>query len=123
MFIYWNPTTKEIYYASNIKREWRPEFLSESEVLGDAEKYAWPGLSGPSSCLYDGAIIPNPAVRRTKDETDASAAKQYAKLQALVGMTPAQVTAWVDANVTNLSQAQDAIKTLAIAVSVLARKI
>jgi len=38
-------------------------------------------------------------------------------------MTPAQVRAWVDANVTNLSQAQDAIKTLAIAVSILARRL
>ena len=55
--------------------------------------------------------------------TDEDAAKSYAKLTALRGMTPAQVGAWVDANVTNLAQAQDAIKTLAIAVSVLARRL
>jgi hypothetical protein len=33
------------------------------------------------------------------------------------------VTAWVAANVTNLAQAQDAIATLAVAVSVLARRL
>lgn len=34
----------------------------------------------------------------TQDEIDASTAKQYGKLAALKGMTPAQVQAWVDAN-------------------------
>lgn len=59
----------------------------------------------------------------TQDQVDATAAKAYTKLTALRGMTPAQVGAWVDANVTNLATAQDAIKTLAIAVSVLARRL
>lgn len=58
-----------------------------------------------------------------KDAADAIAAKAYAKLSALRNMTPAQVQAWVSANVTNLAQAQDAIATLAIAVSVLARRL
>ena len=59
----------------------------------------------------------------TQDELDAIAAKTYAKLTALKGMTPAQVQTWVTANVTNLAQAQDAIMTLAIAVSILARRL
>ncbi len=59
----------------------------------------------------------------TQDQLDAAAAKAYAKLAALMTMTPAQVQAWVAANVTNLAQAQDAIATLAIAVSVLARRL
>ena len=59
----------------------------------------------------------------TQDQIDAAAAKEYAKLKALVAMSPAQVQAWVAANVTNLAQAQDAIATLAIAVSVLARRL
>lgn len=58
---------------------------------------------------------------RKKDRTDFDAAGAYAKLQSLVVMSPAQVQAWVAANVTNLAQAQDAIATLATAVSVLAR--
>jgi hypothetical protein len=59
----------------------------------------------------------------SQDELDAEAARQYAKLRALREMTPAQVADWVEANVTNLGQAKDAIKTLAVAVCVLARRI
>lgn len=59
----------------------------------------------------------------TRDELDAAEARQYAKLAALRDMTPAQVSAWVDANITDLSSARDALKTLAIAVGVLARKL
>jgi hypothetical protein len=59
----------------------------------------------------------------SQDELDAAAAREYAKLVALRGMTPAQVVAWVSANVTNLAQAQDAIATLGVAVSVLSRRL
>jgi hypothetical protein len=65
---------------------------------------------------------PAAADAATQSEADITAAKAYAKLTALVAMTPAQVQAWVTANVTNLAQAQDAIMTLAIAVSILARR-
>lgn len=65
----------------------------------------------------------DPLPAPSQDEADAAAAKSYAKLQALMAMTPAQVQAWVSANVTNLAQAQDAIATLAIAVAVLARRL
>ncbi len=40
-----------------------------------------------------------------------------------MAMTPAQVQAWIDANVTNLATATDALKTLAVAVGILARKL
>lgn len=59
----------------------------------------------------------------SKDEMDAEAARAYAKLKALISMTPAQAQTWVAANVTNMAQAQEAIATLAIAVSVLARRL
>lgn len=68
----------------------------------------------------DPADPPNPP---SQDVIDAQDAKQYAKLTALKGMTPAQVQTWVDANVTDLPSAKDAIKTLAIAVSILARQL
>lgn len=58
-----------------------------------------------------------------KNAADVAAAKNYAKLTALRNMTPAQVQSWVAANVTNLAQAQDAIATLAVAVSVLSRRL
>lgn len=70
--------------------------------------------------------VPDPAdppPPPTQDEIDTAAAKQYAKLTALRAMTPTQVQAWVAANVTNLPQAQDAIATLAVAVSILARRL
>ena len=59
----------------------------------------------------------------SKDDIDAEAARAYAKLKALIAMSPAQVQTWVAANVTNLAQAQDAIATLAIAVGILARRL
>ena len=78
-----------------------------------------------SSALPNGTLIaaedaPPPP---SQNELDAAAARQYAKLVALKSMTPAQIQAWVSANVTNLAQAQDAIATLAIAVGILARSI
>lgn len=76
-----------------------------------------PDLDWPPS---DNSAI---AAQEVRDIQDAAAARQYAKLTALKSMTPAQVQTWVAANVTNLAQAQDAITTLAIVVSVLARRL
>ena len=69
----------------------------------------------------DGADY-NPQVL-SADQQDAMAARQYAKLAALMVMTPAQIQAWVVANVTTLATAQDAIATLATAVGILARRL
>lgn len=79
-------------------------------------------FTGEEFEVRDGAdyAAPPPA---SKDEIDVVAAKSYKKLEALSKMSPAEVQTWVAANVTNLAQAQDAIATLAIAVSVLIRKL
>lgn len=53
----------------------------------------------------------------------ATAAKADAKLTALGNMTPAQVRAWVGVNVTNLADAKDVLATLAVAVSILSRRL
>ena len=58
-----------------------------------------------------------------KNLDDETAARAYTKLKVLSQMSPAEVKAWVTANVTTLAQAQDAIATLAIAVSILARRL
>lgn len=50
-------------------------------------------------------------------------AKTYAKLKALAGMTPTEVKNYIDANVTDLASAKDVLKTLAIAVSIMARRL
>lgn len=60
---------------------------------------------------------------RDKAIADAATAKADAKLSALADMSPAQVRAWIAANVTNLADAKDVLATLAIAVSILTRRI
>jgi ABC-type uncharacterized transport system involved in gliding motility auxiliary subunit len=59
----------------------------------------------------------------TPDEADAKVARGNAKLAALARLTPAQTQAWVAANVNTLADAKDVIATLAVAVSVLARRL
>lgn len=68
-------------------------------------------------------LEPDPPAPPSKDEADAVAALAYPKLQALLDMSPAQVDAWVEVNVTNLATVKDALKTLAIGFSVLGRRI
>jgi hypothetical protein len=63
------------------------------------------------------------AAKLAKIEADAAAAKGDAKLSALADMSPAQVRAWVVANVANLADAKDVLATLAVAVSVLSRRL
>jgi hypothetical protein len=76
-------------------------------------------IGSPSQHTRPTGTAPPPS----QDELEATAARAYPKLVALKGLTPAQVQTWVQANVTNLAQAQDAIMTLAIAVSILARRL
>lgn len=78
-----------------------------------------------AASLPEGTVIaePDPPPPPTQDELDTEAARQYAKLQALRAMSPAQVSSWVDANITDLASAKDALKTLAIAVGILARRL
>lgn len=86
-------------------------------------------VAGPKNMVFDGSRF----VVRTngdyvapiiaQDDVDATSAKAYPKLVAMMAMTPAQIQTWVTANVTNLAQAQDAIMTLATAVSILARRL
>ena len=63
------------------------------------------------------------AAAQAKARSDATAAKADAKLAALGAMTPAQVRAWVAANVTNLAEAKDVLGTLAVAISILSRRL
>lgn len=65
----------------------------------------------------------DPPPQPTKDELDAKESKEYAKLISLKGMSPSEVQAWVDSNINTLADVKDALKTLAIAASILARRI
>lgn len=81
------------------------------------------GDTPPAWSQYDATQAATTAAKQAQDGTDAASARAYGKLQSLMAMTPDQVRSWVSANVTNLSQAQDAIATLAVAVGVLARRL
>ena len=61
--------------------------------------------------------------KAAKDAGDLANAKADAKLAAIGAMSPVQVRAWVAANLNNLVDSKDAIATLAVAVSVLYRKL
>lgn len=86
--------------------------------LPPGPQYDWNGsawaVNAQRQAILDAAV---------SDSADAITAKAYAKLAALKAMTPAQVQAWVTVNVTNLADAKDALMTLAIAVSILARRL
>ncbi len=94
---------------------------------------AFENQDGTVTLYYPGDTIPDMSptpeqvaaaeAARLKDEQDAAAIRSHVKLTALKNMNPAQIQAWVTTNVTNLAQAQDAISTLAVGVSILARKI
>jgi len=45
------------------------------------------------------------------------------KLAALMVMTPAQVESWITANVNNLADAKGVLKTLAVGMAILARRL
>lgn len=81
-------------------------------------------IDGKTLIVYTGEDVPpGPDPQEVKDAEDAYAARSYKKLENLCKMTPDEVAAWVSANVTTLAQARDAITTLAIAVSVLGRRL
>ena len=60
---------------------------------------------------------------QAKANADAVAAKKDAKLTALADMTPAQVREWVNAQVKTLADAKDVLATLAVAVSVITKRL
>ena len=80
-------------------------------------------VASPVEQANHDAMVAAKIAQEQVNAADIAAAKSYAKLQALRTMTPAQIQAWVAANVTNLAQAQDVITTLAIAVGILARRL
>jgi ribosome-binding ATPase YchF (GTP1/OBG family) len=61
--------------------------------------------------------------KRVKDIADEEAAKSDQKLQGFAALSPDEVRAWTAKNVNTLADAKDVIATLAVAVSVLTRKL
>lgn len=78
----------------------------------------------------DVAPMPEPSkdeidakAKRIKDIADEEAAKADEKLKAFSGMSPDEVRAWIGKNVKDVSAVTDVLATLAVAVSVLTRKL
>lgn len=88
--------------------KWRVTDLSAEEIAAKA--------AAVEAALAEVAV-------QAKAAADAATARQDAKLAALGRMTPSEVRSYVAANVTNLSDAKDVLATLAIAVSILSRKL
>jgi hypothetical protein len=116
------------------------DYVSGPEYMTDDEKRALglyvavdqrPALPTPrhsytgDTFTFDGSQVNWSAtlVPPSADDQAALDAKAYSKLAALTTMTPAEVQTWVQNNVNTLAEAKDAIKTLAVAVSILARRL
>jgi len=108
------------------------KFVSAIPITGDIDTLSTLANNTVYFFYFDAAAgnTPEPIdpptaeeLQAIQDEVDAAEARAYTKLKALKAMTPSQVQAWVTANVKTLAQAQDAITTLAIGMSILARRI
>ena len=80
-------------------------------------------IGGQTITVFDGEDFTARNPPLSKDDQDGIAASKDEKLSALQARSPEEVKAWVASDVKTLAQMQDVIATLAIAVSVLARKL
>jgi hypothetical protein len=97
--------------------------IRDNQVIGTAtDEYNGPEETRPADDAYYATEAARVAQEK-KDADDHASAKTYAKLTALKNMSPAEIQTWVTANVNTLAQAKDAIMTLAIGLSVLARRL
>ena len=95
------------------------EVVDRRAALGEGERYGADAFTFDGSNVYrDAPVIPAP-----QSYVDAKAAREYAPLAALAQMTPAQIQTYINNNVTDLASHKTAIKTLAVAVGILARNI
>ena len=90
----------------------RPFLMAVGHADGTVSLY-YPGDTLPDFSPTPAQIAAADAVR-VATQNNAQAARQYAKLVAMRGMTPAQLQVWVAANVVDLPSARDALLTLAV---------
>lgn len=89
------------------------------------------GTAGKGDAYADGAFTPRQPTEeevayeamRSQERADRDAITRGDKQRPLLEMTPAQVRAWIDSNVRNLAEAKDVLATLAVAVSIISRKL
>ena len=97
------------------------------EKAGDEWRYKWrvTDLTSEEIAAKEAAVAAAQAeaAAQAKTTADAIAAKADAKLSALGNLSPTQVRNWVGANVSSLADAKDVLSTLAVAVSILSRRL
>jgi hypothetical protein len=123
-------TPTDALYAAGLSEDG----LSITVNKGSADSFPsifdkWPVWLGMTSVQKESYLAAQLATETAKvvavqkDADDVAAAKAYTKLNALKTMSPAEIQTWVTANVNTLAQAKDAIMTLAIGLSILARRL
>jgi hypothetical protein len=95
------------------------ECVDQRAALGSGESY------GDNVFTWDGEHVnwTAPINAAPQSYVDSKAAREYAPLAALAAMTPQQVQSYINANVTDLASAKVALRTLAVAVAILARQL
>lgn len=79
-------------------------------------------MAGPISRAESRARRQIDAQRAEADAAIIESTRADAFVQQFVGMSPAQIEAWIDANVTSLSQTRMLLKKLSIMLLLLARE-
>ena len=105
---------------------------SENEPIFSLPKWAIDAIAARAQKIADDLAAANAPptpeqlaqqALREKYAAESAEAKTDAKLSALARMSPSEVRAHVAANISNLADAKDVLATLAVAVSVLTRRI
>lgn len=66
--------------------------------------------------------MPRLDLKGTPEQVDRSTVVNNPALKALLTKRPAQIEAWVDANITDLASAKSLLKNLTLAVALLAKR-
>lgn len=69
------------------------------------------------------ALEPDAPPQPTRDEIDAAAARADQEVMAIAAMTPAQAADWIEVNVTSIATAKMALRRMAKALCILARRV
>jgi len=104
---------------------------SNKVLLMDDGEPAPEGYSAISDAEYAALLASTPEhiatlaaqAKAAQDAADAQEAREDAQLAAIAALTPAQAAQWIEDNVTNLAEAKNALKIMAKALCILARRI
>ncbi len=106
------------------KLGWIPYTASPNDIEEIGREIHALALKGDVAPMPEPSNVEKAAkAKRLKNIADEEAAKSDAKVQAVADMSPDEVRAWIGKNVKSLDDAKDVLATLAVAVSVLSRRL